>query len=39
MKYALEFFRAAVHCALHREWRAAWMYLRWAKAQLGPPPF
>lgn len=39
MNYALEFFFRAVHCALRREWRAALMYLRWAKSQLGPPPF
>lgn len=39
MKYAIEFTRAALHCAIRGEWRTAWMYLKWAKAQLGPPPF
>lgn len=39
MKYAIEFTLAALHCALRGEWRIALMYLRWARAQLGPPPF
>jgi hypothetical protein len=37
--WAWEFFRCAIRCALRGEWRAALMYLRTAKAQLGPPRF
>ncbi len=37
--YTLEFIRAALRCAIRGEWRAAWMYVKWARAQIGPLPF
>ena len=39
MNYAIEFTRAAFNYAIRGEWRTAWMYLKWARAQLGKPPF
>lgn len=39
MNYALEFLRAAMRSAIRGEWRVALMYVRWARAQIGPPPF
>jgi hypothetical protein len=39
MNYTTEFMRAAMRCALRREWRACWMYLRTARACFGKPPF
>ena len=39
MNYAWEFTKAAFHCALRGQWAVAWMYVKWARAQLGPPPF
>jgi hypothetical protein len=39
MTYTTEFLRAAMHCALRREWSACRMYIKTAWACFGKPPF